>query len=76
MCLAVPGRVESITEEGPGVPLRTGVVSYDGLRREVCLALVPEATVGDWVVVHAGVAITVVDEARAEATLVVLRDGG
>ena len=75
MCLAVPGLVESVTEEGPGVPLRTGVVSYDGLRREVCLALVPEAAVGDWVVVHAGVAIARVDVARAEATLALLRGG-
>lgn len=73
MCLAVPGRVESITEEGPAVPLRTAVVSFDGLRREVCLALLPEAAVGDWVVVHAGVAIQVVDPARAEATLAALR---
>lgn len=74
MCLAVPGRVESIVEEGPGVPLRSAVVSFDGLRREVCLALLPEAVVGDWVVVHAGVAIQVVDAAKALATLDALRD--
>ncbi|MCB9685547.1 MAG: HypC/HybG/HupF family hydrogenase formation chaperone [Alphaproteobacteria bacterium] len=76
MCLAVPGQLESVTEEGPDAPMRMGTVSFDGLRRAVCLALVPEATIGDWVVVHAGVAIGVVDEERAAATIAVLRDGG
>lgn len=50
-------------EEGP---LRTGLVRFGGIRKSVCLAYVPEATVGDFVVVHAGFAITRLDRVAAE----------
>ncbi len=71
MCLGLPGRIEAITAEEP---LRMGRVSFDGVLKEVCLATVPEAGVGDWVVVHAGFAISVVDEAAAAEVLGWLRD--
>lgn len=66
MCLAVPGRIEAITAESP---LRMGRVSFDGVVKEVCLATVPEAGVGDHVIVHAGFAISIVDEAAAQQVL-------
>ncbi len=66
MCLAVPGKVLSISGEGM---TRTARVSFGGAVREVSLAYVPEAQVGSYVVVHVGFAISVVDEAAAQATL-------
>jgi hydrogenase expression/formation protein HypC len=64
MCLGIPGRIEEVTADEP---LRMGRVSFEGIVKEVCLATVPDAAVGDWVVVHAGFAISVVDaEAAAE----------
>lgn len=70
MCLAVPGKVLSIA----GAELeRTGKVSFGGVVKEVSLAYVPEARVGDYVVVHVGFALSVVDEAEAEQTFAYLR---
>ena len=66
MCLGVPARVTAVADEDG---LRMGDVDFGGAARRVCLAYVPEAGVGDWVVVHAGFAIAVVDEAAAAATL-------
>ena len=66
MCLGVPGRIESIDEDSP---LRTGRVSFDGVAREVCLAAVPEAGLGDFVVVHAGYAISRLSAEAAAETL-------
>jgi len=64
MCLAIPGKILSLTE---GDPLnRTGQVSFGGVVKEVNLAYVPEATVGDYVVVHVGFALSKVDEAEAQ----------
>lgn len=71
MCLAVPGRIAEITE---GDPLqRAGKVSFGGVLKEVNLACVPEAVVGDYVIVHAGLAISRLDQAEAEETLRYLR---
>ncbi len=67
MCLAIPGKVLGFDDAG--VPMRSGKVSFDGLVKEVTFALLPQATVGDYVIVHAGFAISVVDEAAAERTL-------
>lgn len=69
MCLGIPGRIVDVVDGEP----RTGTVDFDGLRRPVCLAYAPEADVGDYVIVHVGFAISVVDEAEAEKTLAVLR---
>lgn len=66
MCLAVPGQVMMIA----GVGLhRSGRVSFGGALREVSLAYVPEVTVGDYVLVHVGFALTRVDEDEAQQTL-------
>jgi hydrogenase expression/formation protein HypC len=73
MCLAVPGRIASLSERD-GLPM--GRVDFNGLCREVCLAYVPEARVGDWVVVHVGFAISTLDEAEAERTLKLLDELG
>jgi len=74
MCLAVPGRIESITNEDP--VMRTGRVNFGGVVREVNLAYVPEAQVGDYVIVHVGFAINRLDEDEANRVLAYLREIG
>ncbi|GIH80080.1 HypC/HybG/HupF family hydrogenase formation chaperone [Planobispora longispora] len=69
MCLGIPGRIVEL--HGGSPPL--GVADFGGLRREVCLAYTPEARPGDYVIVHVGFAISVVDEQEAERTLAVIR---
>ncbi len=64
MCLAIPGKILSLTNEDPLT--RTGRVSFGGIVKEVNLAYVPEAAVGDYVVVHVGFAISKVDEEEAQ----------
>ena len=64
MCLAVPGRIESIAEAGP--LMRTARVDFGGVTREVNLSCVPEAATGDYVLVHVGFALSVIDPAEAE----------
>ncbi len=64
MCLAIPGKLLSIEGEDP--MLRTGKVSFGGSVREVNLACVPEAKIGDYLLVHVGMAIEIVDEAHAQ----------
>ncbi len=73
MCLAVPGKILSITGEGE---TRMGQVSFGGVGKEACLAFVPEAKLGDYVLVHAGFAISVLDEAEAAQTLEYFRRMG
>lgn len=68
MCLAVPGRLESVNDQ-TGI-LRTGVVDFIGTKREVSLAFVPEAVLGDWLLVHVGAALGVIDEEAAQQTLI------
>ena len=63
MCLGVPGRVLEIEPNSLGMTM--GKVSFGGIGKEVCLAYVPEAQVGDYVIVHAGFAISRLDEAEA-----------
>jgi hydrogenase expression/formation protein HypC len=77
MCLAVPGKILSITEGSAGEELtRTGKVSFGGIIKEASLAFVPEAKVGDYVLVHAGFAISIVDETEAQQTLEYFREMG
>jgi hydrogenase expression/formation protein HypC len=64
MCLAVPGKILSVSGDDPLT--RSGKVSFGGIVKEVNLAYVPEAGVGDYVVVHVGFAISKVDEAEAQ----------
>jgi hydrogenase expression/formation protein HypC len=73
MCLAVPGKILSIgaADEGPLGP--TALVDFQGSRLEVSLAMTPEAKPGDWLLVHAGFALTLLDEAEALETWETLR---
>ena len=72
MCLGVPGKVLSIADDALG--MRMGKVSFAGITKEVCLAYVPEAEVGDYVIVHVGFAISVVDEEEAGKVFEYLRE--
>lgn len=65
MCQAVPGQVLNIQDD----TLRTATVSFGGVTKSVSLALVPEAGVGDYVIVHVGFAISKLDEEAAQRTL-------
>ncbi|MGA1134560.1 MAG: HypC/HybG/HupF family hydrogenase formation chaperone [Prochlorotrichaceae cyanobacterium] len=75
MCLAVPGKIVTITPgTSPGAPddldlFRVGKVSFEGVLKTVNLAYVPEAQIGDYVIVHTGFAISVLDPEEAEQTL-------
>ena len=73
MCLAVPGKILSVSaaDEGPLGPM--AMVDFQGSRLEVSLAMTPEAGPGDWLLVHAGFALTVLDEAEARETWETLR---
>ncbi|MHA1113638.1 MAG: HypC/HybG/HupF family hydrogenase formation chaperone [Alphaproteobacteria bacterium] len=67
MCLAVPGELIDISGDDPLT--RIGRIAFGGVIKEASLAFVPEARPGDYVLVHAGVAISVLDAAAAEASL-------
>jgi hydrogenase expression/formation protein HypC len=69
MCLAVPGQVVAVQDD----PLRTGTVSFAGITKTVSLAMVPEAAVGDYVIVHVGFAISRVDEEAARRSFELYR---
>jgi hydrogenase expression/formation protein HypC len=71
MCLAIPGQILSINEGEP--LLRLGRVNFGGIVKEVSLAYVPEARVGDYVLVHVGFAISTLDEAEAHQVFEYLR---
>jgi hydrogenase expression/formation protein HypC len=72
MCLAIPGRIVAISD-GEGFD-RRGTVDYDGVRQEVALAYLPEAKIGDYVLVHVGFAITRLDTEEAERILREIRE--
>lgn len=63
MCLAVPGKIESITGEDLG---RMARVDFSGVKKDISLAYVPEASIGDYVLVHVGFAISKIDEGEAK----------
>ena len=75
MCLAVPGKLERITTELDET-FRIGEVSFEGITKEVNLTLVPEAKVGDYLLVHVGAAIGIVNEEEAKRTMAVLKEMG
>lgn len=75
MCLAIPGKLIAITSELDET-FRVGKVSFDGVMKEVSLTLVPEARVNDYVMVHVGAAISVVDEQEARKTFDILKQLG
>jgi hydrogenase expression/formation protein HypC len=72
MCLAVPGKILSVSGDEPMT--RTGRVSFGGVVKEVSLAYVPAARVGDYVIVHVGFAISTVDAKEAEEVFEYLRE--
>jgi len=74
MCLAVPGRILQIDGDDP--LLRAGRVDFSGIVKRVNLSYVPEAAVGDYVLVHVGFAISTVDEDEARKVFSYLREMG
>jgi hydrogenase expression/formation protein HypC len=72
MCLAVPGKITSISGEDPLT--RSGKVDFGGILKEVSLAYVPEVKVGDYVIVHVGFALSRVDEEEANQVFGYLRE--
>lgn len=75
MCLSIPGKLIEITSQLDET-FRVGKVSFDGVVKKVSLALVPEAKVDDYVLVHVGAAISVVDEEEAKKTFDILKQLG
>jgi hydrogenase expression/formation protein HypC len=71
MCLSIPGKVEEITGEGTQ---RSGRVNFGGITKDITLSCVPEAKVGDYVLVHVGFAISVIDEAEAHQSAAYLKE--
>jgi hydrogenase expression/formation protein HypC len=66
MCLAIPGKVIEIDVS---VSPLMGKVSFGGIKKDVCLELVPEVKIGNYVIVHVGFALNVIDEEEAQETL-------
>lgn len=73
MCLAIPGKVESISTDGM---IRVGRVNFGGVIKNVCLDYVPELEVGDYTIVHVGFALSKIDEETARQTLADFREMG
>lgn len=73
MCLAIPGRIESMYLEDN---MSMAKVNFGGIKRATCLAYVPEANIGDYVLVHVGFALSIINEQEAHSTLQVLQDLG
>jgi hydrogenase expression/formation protein HypC len=71
MCLGVPGKIIDTRDDGS---VRMGRIDYGGVVKEACLAYVPEAKVGDYVLVHAGFALNVLSPEEAEETLKAFRE--
>jgi hydrogenase expression/formation protein HypC len=74
MCLGVPGRVVEVEENALGMAM--GTVDFGGVRKQVCLAYVPEVRAGEYVLVHVGFAISQVDEEEAEQVFRLLEEMG
>ncbi|HUA36900.1 MAG TPA: HypC/HybG/HupF family hydrogenase formation chaperone [Candidatus Sulfopaludibacter sp.] len=71
MCLAIPGKIESVSGDDPLT--RMGKINFGGIRKEASLAYVPEAGVGDYVIVHVGFAISRLDEDEAQKVFAYLK---
>jgi hydrogenase expression/formation protein HypC len=70
MCLAIPGKIiEMYTSNG----LQMGKLDFGGVTREVCLAYVPEAKLGDYAIIHVGFALSIVSETEALETIELLK---
>ncbi len=75
MCLAIPGKILSIEEDIDSV-FKIGKVSFSGVTKKINLSLVPEAKVGEHVLVHVGVAVSIIDEIEAKKTMAFLEGTG
>jgi hydrogenase expression/formation protein HypC len=73
MCLAIPGRILDVTADADGLGGRLATVDFQGSQIEASLAMTPDAGPGDWVLIHAGFAITQLDEIEARDTFESLR---
>ena len=73
MCLAVPGHIVELFEEH-GILM--GKVDFGGIKRQICLSYVPESQVGDYVLVHVGFGISLIDEEEAHRTYQLLQEMG
>jgi hydrogenase expression/formation protein HypC len=76
MCLAIPGKIISITDSKTDEVFRQGKVLFGGITKDVNLSMVPQAVVGDYVLVHVGVAISKIDEEEARKTFEYLEEMG
>jgi len=74
MCLGVPGKVVDVVRHEVGIQM--GHVQFGGIQKEVCLSFLPDIQPGDYVIVHAGFAISQIDEEEAAKTLEILREMG
>ena len=74
MCLAIPGKVVSISGDDPLT--RMGRIDFSGVVKQVSLAYVPEVNIGDYVIVHVGFALSKVDEDEAQKVFQYLRQIG
>lgn len=72
MCLALPGKILAIFEEAG---LSMGDVDFSGVKKTACLAFTPEAKEGDYVIVHVGFAISILNEKQAQSTLELIDEG-
>jgi hydrogenase expression/formation protein HypC len=75
MCLAIPGKIKTIDNVFDET-FRSAKVSFDGIIRDVNLMMVPDAKEGDYVMVHVGVALNIVDEEEAELTIKYIKEIG
>ena len=73
MCLAVPGKIVDVRDERG---TRMATIDFDGIRKDICLAYLPDIGVGDYAIVHVGFAISQIDEASALETLRMFRELG
>lgn len=65
MCLAIPGRVEELFDQDG---LKMAKINVGGIRKSICLEYTPDAVIGDYVLIHVGFALSVIDEAEAQRT--------
>jgi len=72
MCLAVPGQVLNFSETVAGMKMAT--VSFGGIEKSVCIDFVPDVKVGNYVLVHVGFALNIVDEEEAEETIKLINE--
>ena len=75
MCLAIPGKIKTIESQMDGM-LRMAKVQFGGITKEASLEMVPQAKEGDYVLVHVGVAISIVNEEEAKKTFEFLKEAG